>query len=123
MPRLRIAFAAVAGVLAASACATIKGSGVDAEDTSLPEPLSKIPIYWMGTLPQCGMTARARVSATSRAELRQRAYESGADAVVEARMFSRSVERAAYSRGRSALPVITYVYSGVAVKLAPKCMR
>ena len=108
--------------MSAAACATIAGSGVDAEDTSLPEPLSKIPIYWAGKLPRCGMTAMARVSATSRAELRRQAYDSGGDAVVEARMFSRSMERAAASRGRSPLPAVTYIYAGVAVKLAPKCL-
>ncbi|HEU4560652.1 MAG TPA: hypothetical protein VFS20_22560 [Longimicrobium sp.] len=122
MSRLRIAFALAAALTGAAACATIRGSGVDAEDTSLPEPLSKIPIYWSGTLPDCGMTAKARVSAGSRAELRQRAYDSGGDAVVEARMFSRSLERAAQSRGRSPMPTVTYIYSGIAVKLAAKCL-
>ena len=121
MPRLRLV-SAVAALLAAGACATIAGSGVDAEDTTLPEPLSKIPIYWAGTMPNCGMTPVARVSAATRADLRQRAYDSGADAVVDARMFSRSLERAAATRGRSALPMVTYVYAGVAVKLAPKCL-
>jgi predicted small secreted protein len=122
MSRMRTALVLVAAGVAAAACATIRGSGVDAEDTTLPEPLSRIPIYWMGTLPQCGMTVMAPVSGVSRAALRERAFERGGDAVVEARMTSHSTERAPASRGRSALPAVTYVYSGMAVKLAAKCL-
>jgi predicted small secreted protein len=121
MSRIRTTLLLAAAGMAAAACATIRGSGVDAEDATLPEPLSRIPIYWMGTLPDCGMTAKAPVSAVSRAALRELAFERGGDAVVDARMTSRSMERVVASRGRSALPAVTYVYSGMAVKLAAKC--
>jgi predicted small secreted protein len=119
MIHLRISLAAAAAVL--SACATLRGSGVDARDSALPDYLANIPIYWAGTLPRCPVEAVARVAATSRAALRERAYENGADAVVDGRMQSRLTQRS-FTGSRGALPMVSYVYSGIAVRLASKCM-
>ncbi len=119
MIRLRLALPAAAA--ACCACATIRGSGVDARDPALPEYLGSIPIYWSGTLPKCPVQALARVSALSRAALRERAYENGADAVVDTRMWSQTTQPA-FSRNRGTLPMVSYVYSGVAVRLAARCM-
>src|ERR1700745_2625274 len=103
-----------------SACATIAGSGVDREDNALPQHLAHIPIYWAGTLPQCGMEPVAAVSALSRAALRERAFETGGDAIVNARVQSRAQS---YSIGqrRSLQTDVNNVYYGTAVKLADKC--
>lgn len=122
MTYLRLSLTAAACVAAVSACATIRGSGVDARDSALPDYLANIPIYWAGTLPPCQVQALARVAATSRAALRERAYENGADAVVDARMQSRLTQRS-FTGSRSALPMVSYVYSGIAVRLASKCIR
>lgn len=106
--------------VALSACATIAGSGVDREDTALPDHLAHIPIYWAGTLPQCAVQPVAAVSALSRAALRERAYERGGDAVVNARVQSRAQS---YSIGqRRALQTdVNNIYYGTAVKLSDKC--
>lgn len=106
--------------LAVSACATIAGSGVDREDLALPAHLAHIPIYWAGTVPQCAVQPVARVSALSRAALRERAYERGGDAVVDARIQSRAQS---YSIGqRRALQTdVNNIYYGMAVKLSGKC--
>jgi len=122
MTRLRIALLA-AFAAALSACATIRGSGVDARDPALPQHLASIPIYWAGTLPRCPVEAVARVAALSRAALRERAYENGADAVVDGRMQSRLTQQRSFTGSRGALPMVSYVYSGIAVRLASRCMR
>ena len=103
-----------------AACATIAGSGVDREDTALPQHLAHIPIYWAGTLPQCATQPMGRVSALSRAALRERAYEAGGDAVVDARVQSRAQS---YSIGqrRSLQTDVNNIYYGMAVKLSGKC--
>ncbi|HYH81788.1 MAG TPA: hypothetical protein VEX86_18420 [Longimicrobium sp.] len=121
MIRLRLALPAAAALAATTACATVAGSGVDARDSALPEHLASIPIYWAGTLPTCPVEPVARVAALSRAALRERAYERGADAVVDGRMQSRTTERAMV-RGRGTLPMVSYVYYGVAVRLGAKCL-
>jgi hypothetical protein len=116
----RAALALCAAVLAG--CATIRGSGVDREDLALPEYLAHIPIYWAGTLPECGVQALSAVSALSRADLRRAAWERGADAVVDARMASRA-SQAMVARNRPPVTTISYVYSGMAVRLSPKCNK
>lgn len=103
-----------------SACATIAGSGVDREDPALPAYLAHIPIYWAGTLPQCGMQPVAAVSALSRAALRERAYEQGGDAIVNARVQSRAQSYTIGQR-RSLQTDVNNIYYGTAVKLADKC--
>lgn len=105
---------------ALSACATIAGSGVDREDTALPQHLAHIPIYWAGTLPQCTMQPVARVSAYSRAGLRELAFEHGADAVVDTRVQSRAQSYTIGQR-RSLQTDVNNLYYGVAVKLSSKC--
>jgi len=103
-------------------CATIGGSGVDREDLALPDYLAHIPIYWAGTLPECGVQALAAVTALSRADLRRYAYEAGGDAVVDARMASRTTS-ALVARNRPPVTTVSYVYSGMAVRLSSKCNK
>lgn len=122
MIRIPVVLAAAALAAELAACATIRGSGVDREDLALPRHLARIPIYWAGTLPGCTVEAKAAVSALSRADLRQRAYDAGADAVIDARMTSRSGN---YSIGRTRAmqTSVAYIYSGTAVKLSSKCIQ
>ena len=108
--------------VAAGACATIRGSGVDREDTTLPDHLARIPIYWQGTLPECGVQALQSVTAFSRADLRRLAYEAGGNAVVDARMGSRA-SSALVSRNRPPVTTVSYVYSGMAARLPSKCHK
>ncbi|HET7463937.1 MAG TPA: hypothetical protein VFJ82_21960 [Longimicrobium sp.] len=103
-----------------SACATIAGSGVDREDTALPQHLAHIPIYWAGTMPQCTIQPVGRVSALSRAALRERAFERGGDAVVDTRVQSRA-ESYSIGQRRSLQTDVNNIYYGMAVKLADKC--
>jgi hypothetical protein len=119
---IRIPLLAVLGAAALSACASASGRGVDANDPGLPEHLGRIPIYWIGTKPQCQSVPVRAVAATSRTGLRQRAYESGADAVVEGRVSTRAVDRRPSIGNRSALPGLLSVYEGMAVRLSPKCL-
>jgi predicted small secreted protein len=105
----------------ASACATARGAGVDEGDASLADPVARIPIYWAGTAPECGVQPVRAVSARTRSGLRQAAASLGADAVVNGRV-STQTAGFAQPRGGGPRPVLVNVYSGLAVRRAAKCL-